>query len=279
MRVVSRATGAERVIGDGRAVDLRDEDLPADVVRAAIRGEADAPLTIDCTTPSRWWRVLGAPGNGSAPLDRLVAAARSRGDRPPEVRALAAAQRELREWSVEEVDTAPTRRRLADAGAEVGRLREAVATARGRLQGRREIGADTTDAESALADATKRLSEAETERVAAEQAHAAAERRARRAREQRERRLRLQDRVANRRRDARRALAIGVSEAFDAAADAVPGRATLSTDPLGVDGDAVTAALAATRIADLRAPIVEAIGRFDSASAAAEMLDSPVVLV
>lgn len=275
MQVVCPATGGRF---DGRAVDLGNEPVSVEGVRAAIRTETEI-LTVDCPAPARWWADLAVPGDGTEPLDRVVAAARSRGHHPPAERQLAAAQRDLQNLTVESVDTAATRRRLADAGTEVERLREEVATARGRLQSRREVGADTADAESALADAARRLSEAETERVAAEQAHAAAQKRAREAREARERRLRLQDRVANRRRDTRLALAAAVSEAFSTAVDAVPGEASLSLDPLGIDGDDVTAALAAARIADLSAPIVDSTGRFDSATAAADALDCPVVRV
>lgn len=267
-----------RAVGDGtrRAIDLRAASISADTVRAAIRGTHPS-LRADCPEPTRWWTALGMPGDDTPPLDRLVAAARSRGHQPPAERALAAAQRELRGVTVERVDTEEPRRRLADAGSEVDRLREEVAAARGRLQSRREMGADTTEAEAALDDAARRLSEAETERVAAEQAHEAAQRRAREARAARERRLRLQDRVANRRRDARHALAASGDDAFAAAVDALPGEATLSLDPLAVEGDEVTAALAAARIADLRAPVIDTTGRFESATAAAAALDAPVV--
>jgi len=272
MRVVDDG----RVVADGRALDLRGEPYSPATVQAAIQGE-HAALSIDCPAPSRWWEQLAVPDDATESLCRLVAAARARGCRSPTDRALAAAERALRELTVEAVDTAATRRRLADAGTEVERLREEVAAARGRLQSRRETGADTAEAEAALEDATRRLSEAETERVAAEQAHETAQRRAREARDARERRLRLQDRVANRRREARRALAVSVADQFAAAVDAVPGEATLSTEPLSIDGDEVTAALAAIRVADLRAPIVDATDRFDSAAAAADALDAPVI--
>ncbi|QKY20390.1 hypothetical protein B4589_008360 [Halolamina sp. CBA1230] len=274
MRVV--AEGGERTVADGRAVDLREMSYSPETVRTAIRNESTV-LAVDCPTPSRWWEQLGTPDDDTEALSRIVAAARSRGHRPPVERALAAAERELQKLTVEEVDTTSTRRRLAEAGTEVERLREAVASARGRLQSRQEMDADTTDAEAALGDATRQLSEAETERVAAEQAHEAAQRRAREARKTRERRLELQDRVANRRQEARRALVEAVDDAFAAAVDAVPGDTTLSTDPLDVEDDEVTAALAAVRIADLRAPVVDATGRFDSAAAAADALDAAVI--
>ncbi|KPN29630.1 hypothetical protein SY89_00344 [Halolamina pelagica] len=278
MRVVVSDGGDRRLLGAGQAVDLRPADIDGEAVKAAIRG-AHATVTVDCPSPSRWWDRLGSPRDGTDPLDRVVAAARSRGHRPAVERELAAAERALRALSVDAVDTDATRRRLADAGTEVERLREEVATARGRLQSRREMDADTADAEAALADATRRLSEAETEQIAAEQAHDAAQRRAREAREARERRLRLQDRVANRRRETRRALATRVQETFDTAVDAVPGEARLSTEPLEIVGCELTAALAAVRVADLDAPVVDATDRFDDAAAAVNSLGVPVVRV
>jgi len=278
MRVVrgeGASDGAQRVAEE--AIDLRGEGFAPETLRNAITGDVETHLIVDCPTPSRWWPALAVPTDKVPPLDRLVAAARCRGIRVPEERALAAAERELAALTTERVDPAETRRRLAEAGANVAELREEVAAARGRLEALRRVDGDTAAAESALTDAAERLSEAETERVAAEQAHEAAERQARRARSLRERRLRLQDRVANRRRDARRAL-IGALEApFARAVTAVPGEARLSMDPLSVEGDSFTAALAAVRLADLRAPVVDATDRFDSAAAAANALGVPVL--
>lgn len=272
---VRNARSGDR-LGDGRAVELRGKHVTAETVRAAVRGESET-VVIDCQSPSRWLAPLGYPENGAPALDRVIAAARSQGHHPPHERALGTAQRELQRLAVDQIDTAEARQRLADAGTAVDRIREEVATARGRLQARREMGADTADAESALTAAMKRLSEAETERIAAEQAHQTAERQARQARKLRERRLKLQDRVANRRRETRHALAAHVAEAFTEAVSSLPGDATLSTAPLGVNGDDVTAALAAVRIADLRAPIVDTTSRFASASATAAALDTPVI--
>lgn len=266
----------EQVPRTGAAVDLSDTDYGVETVRRAVEDGADG-LNIDAPAPSRWWDALGTPSDDTPPLSRLVAAARSRGTYVPEERALAAAKRALANHESERVDLEATRERLAEAGTQVEKLRERVAAARGRLEARRETGADTDAAENALAEATADLSEAETERLAAEQAYEAAQQRAREMRSARERRLRLEDRVANRRRDARRALVSELGEAFTAAVDAVPGEARLSLDPLAVDGDPVTAALAAARLANLRAPVVDDTGRFDSAAAAAERLDAPVV--
>jgi hypothetical protein len=277
MRVVQAVADGEPRTVTGKAVDLAGVDIATETVRDAIRGTAESAISVDCPGPSRWWEPLAVPTGGTPPLDRLVAAARSRGVSVPEERALAAADRELAAHEVEDADREAARKRLAAAGEEVAALREAVAAARGQLEARRDVGAGTEAAEAALEDATARLAEAETERVAAEQAHERAQRRARRARSTRERRLELQDRVKNRRRDARRALVRAVADRFEDAVEAVPGDATLSTDPLRVTGDTVAAGLAAVRLADLHAPVVDDTGRFRSAAAAADRLDARVI--
>lgn len=282
-RVVVRDAPGETRTVQGRALDLRAGPIgPVDpeTVRAAVEGSrlTDGPLVaVHVSQPSRWWPTLADPADDTDPVDRVVAAARSRGYAPPTLRALAAAERELAAHRVEQVDVRETRRQLAETGADVERFREEVATVRGRLQARRAVDADTGAIEAELSESMRRLTEAETDRIAAEQAHAAAERRARRARTTRRRRLRLQDRVANRRRDARRALIANVANEFAAAVEAVPGDATLTTSPLDVDGDPVTAGLAAVRVADLVAPVVDATDRFDSAAAAVDSLGVPVV--
>lgn len=282
-RLVVRNAADEARTVSGYAVDLRADPVgsvdPA-AVRAAVAGAPPAagPLVeVDAPRPGRWWPALADPSDGTDPVDRVVAAARSRGDAPAELRALAAAERDLATHRVDSVDARETRRRLAETGADVERLREEVATVRGRLQARRAVDADTDIVEAELSETMRRLTEAETDRVAAEQANAAAERRAREVRTARRRRLRLQDRVANRRRDARRALMRCVAEAFAAAVEAVPGDARLATAPLGVEGDPITAGLAAVRVADLDAPVVDATDRFDSAVAAADRLAAPVI--
>lgn len=308
--VVAGPEGERRTFR-GRAIDVRDADVDPSNVVAAIDHARDVSTATDSTTnvatdtdretslvrvetapPGRWWPKLADPTDDTPPLSRLVAAARSRGHAPPELRRLATAERELAGLSVAPVDVAERRRRVAETGAEVERLREEAATIRGRLQARRAVGADTADAEAALAETMRKLSEAETDRLDAEQAHASAERTARTARSERRRRLELQDRVANRRRDARRALVDRVAEAFEAAVERLAGDAgetrarpeadslgpaRLDRNPLGVAGDPVTAGLAAARVATLDAPVVLAGAVFPSAVIAAETLDAPVV--
>ena len=293
VRVVYRGPTGARRAARGSALDLRATGLDGETLRAALRPSggdsagADGVRATDvpardveelvAPSPSRWWSSLADPTDGTPALDRLVAAARTRGHAPPELRRLAAAERSLADLEVETVDASETRRRLAEAGADVERLREEVATIRGRLQARRDVSADTDAVEAELAERMSRLTEAETDRVAAEQAHEAAERRAREVRAIRQRRLRLQDRVANRRRDARRALVDRVADDFVEAVSAVPGDASVRTDPLAVEGDPVAAAFAAVRVADLRAPVLDPTARFRSVEAAAAALDCPVI--
>lgn len=273
--------GADRIHREGTAIDLRDTDVSTAMLRTAIaeveRTDDGGGLVADCPPPSRWWSTLADPTDDHGVVDRLVAAARSRGCRVPEERELAAAERRLATQTVEPVDVSATRERLAESGENVARLRERVATVRGRLQARKEVGADTTEVEATLEETMTELSEAETDRVAAEQAHERAERRARDARSARERRLRLEDRVANCRRDARRALVETVSDDFAAAVGRLPGEASLSTAPLSVTGDRATAALTAIAVADLGAPVLDTTDRFPSAARAAAVLETPVI--
>lgn len=278
---------------DGRVLEARGIDLPRGVVdahdltpgtllRAVRAGGAETPtidgVRVDCAPPGPGHTTLSTPATPPATtVGLLAAAARSRGEVAPQVADVEATARALRGLTLPEPPVEEARRALAEAGAEVGRLRERVATLRGRLQAHRETGHDEAPVATELSSAVARLSEAETERLAAEQTHEAAERRARRARSQRARRLRLQDRLDNLRRAARRDLAAGVHESFRSALAAVPGEGTAGDSPGAYEGDPVTAALAAARVADLAAPVVDATGRFPDAAAAADCLACPVV--
>lgn len=256
------------------------------------------PVTIDCPPPGPGHAVLVDPASPPTGVTCLLAAAaRSLGmsaDRQAELEAAEAALADAAPSAVDaagekpardpEVDLRAARESAATAGAEVDRLRERVAELRGRLQARRATGADTGEVAGALRAAAADLSEAETGRIAAEQAHEAAERRVRRHRARRARRLRRRDRVDNLRRAVRRDLASKLHGEFGRALAAVPGgdRADTSRPDAGdrpgdYDGDPVTAALAAVRLADLDAPIVDATGRFPDAAAAVECLRVPVV--
>ena len=209
-----------------------------------------------------------APGLSLARREALVAAARSRGE-PTSVDAeLDRARERLSDLGEPVPSLADLRRRVADAEADLEAKRERVATLRGRLQ-------ETDDGAVAAAyrEAIRELSEAETERAAAEEALADARERARRARDEREERLRLEDRVANLERRRRRELAASVRPAVDAAVAEAPGSEASSF----ARAAPVTAALALVRVGRLRTPVVLACRRFDGAADAEAWLGSPVV--
>ena len=280
---------------------------------AALELDPDDPLTTLTERPPSLWRSLAA-------------AARERGRE----HRLDDERRRLRgelEAAVADVDAAgdasdaltAARRRAAAADADVDRLRERAATLRGRLTQARErtdadtaadLGADadtsatepTVDSlQAEFAAATRALSEAETERVAAEQALARAAERSRSVRDARERRLRLRDALANRRREARRDLAREMYPAFAdameafrpdtervASEDSAAADGSLTGDPLAVQlgdgpenfgGDAVVAHAAAVRVARRSDPVVVAVDRFSSPEEAREWLRAPVVFV
>jgi chromosome segregation ATPase len=244
----------------------------------AIRGQ-DASPRVDCPTPGPVHdHVAILPPESFDRRDALAAAARALGHKSATRDELENARAELAALSPPSVDMRAVRRRVAEAGSEEERLRERVAELRGRLRARRETGADATAVETKLDEATRRLSEAETERIAAEQALERAERAARKARDRRERRLKLEDRVANREREVRCDLAAAVWDRFRSAVRAVPGNATVGATPGEFDGDRLTAALAVARLAPIDAPVVvNGLNRVPGAGAAATLLDAPVI--
>jgi hypothetical protein len=263
---------------DGNAIDLRDAAVSPERLAEAVRDEDDA--LVACPEAG-----LAHERIGLVPPDRAVsvravvaAAARSRGATAPQADELAAVRADLADLAVPDVDLADARRRVAEAGDDEAGLRERVARLRGEVQARRETGADAESAEAELREAVRDLSEAETERVAAEQALARARERAREARDARERRLRLRDRERNLARAARDHLAERHYDAFADAVEAVPGDADPGDHPAECQGDDATVVLAGARMADLRAPVVVACGRFASAAAARRTLDTPVLL-
>lgn len=301
---MSRAVPAVRVALDGvlltgRGIDLPPDAPPVEEIRRAIRqsgGVRDGPsagrpvpITVDCPRPGPGHATLLAPASPPTGVTGLLAAAaRSRGIDPPQQADLEAAEAALA--AVEPTDSGTdspdpdlraARVAVATAGCEVDRLRERVATLRGHLQARRatdtDADANADEVARALRAAAAALSEAETERLAAEQTHEAAARRARRARGRRAERLRRQDRVDNLRRAARRDLAVRVHDDFAEALAAVPGTGRAGDRPAAYHGDPVTAALAAVRVADLDAPVVDATGKFPDAAAAVACLDVPVL--
>ncbi|QOS10378.1 uncharacterized protein HfgLR_01120 [Haloferax gibbonsii] len=305
-------------VREGPAIDLADGpfDVGADEVVAAIRvddgGDGDdgndgddgtGALRIDCPPPGPGYDRLGRiPVSKQTPSRGwlLAAVGRSRGLRSPvadDLDRLEAKLAERRDDGVdveaderEPVDTSAAalreaRRRVAAAGEDESRLRERIATLRGRVNAHRDAGDDeaTETAQSELVAVATELSEVETERVAAEQRLSALERAARTERDSREARLKLEDAVENRRREARAYFAAELGDAFEAALRslaAAPSLMATAESPASVadfESDPVARALAAARLADLSAPVVISGGRVSDADAAANWLDAPVV--
>lgn len=257
------------------ALDLRARELDHDrrAVRAAIEGEAD---WLDCPAPGDLWEHVGciSPGMAVGTRAALAAAARSRGLRAPQDEQRRAVLERRAGIEVDPVETAPLRRRLAEASGETDRLRERVARLQGRVQAARADGGEAADEEDELATAIRRLSERETERAAARQALDRARTGRRAARDAREERRRLADRAANLGRAARRHLADLLEAEFRAAVADVPGTGA-PMDPF--ETDPVTRALAVARVGNPRAPLVLDCGRFPHARSAADWLGSAVV--
>ncbi|MFC7081752.1 hypothetical protein [Halorussus caseinilyticus] len=278
MRVrVGEATRTGRAI-DLRGVDFEGVGVDASAVADAIRagpGESSA-VVIDCPDPGPAHAHVGVI---RAEMDvslrvALAAAARSRGHTAPQAEELAAVRDRLDALDVPEIDLRRARRRVAEASDVADELRERVATLQGRVQALRgtPAGEDLDAAESDLEDATRRLSEVETERIAAEQALSRARDRARANRARRRERLRLADRESNLRRRVRETLADEVREAFEGARSRAPSNAVR---------ESVRTALAVARVAELDAPVVlvSGVDCFESAEAAARWLDTPVISV
>jgi chromosome segregation ATPase len=220
-------------------------------------------------TPAHEYVGCIRPEMGLRIRTALSSAARTRGHTTPHDEEIATLQEKLRAISIDETDTAIYRQRLAEHKAEQEKLRETVATERGRLQ------ADADGATERRTDAIKRLSEVATTTAATRERLDRAREKRRERRDRREQRFRLEERIENRRRKARAHLVTAVQDAYEAAVEQTPGSSC--SDPF--EADPVTAALAITRVADFDAPVVLACDRFDSPSAACEWLDTPVLRV
>lgn len=282
------------VVYCGRAISLPRTVDPAAVV-AAVRANGDGAeqpatgrITVDCPPPQPVHEHVGYihPEMGLRTRTALARAGRTLGLETSYDDDIAAAREELATVRSELDSTTggdsdpSTGRRAGTAGGrtvtgeKIESLREEVSAARGRLQACRDHGLDTAAAEAKLEAAIRKLSEHETESTAATQREERARRRARERRDRLERKLRLEDRVANLERNARRSLVDQLREAFAAAIEGVPGAAP-SGDPLSASPP--VAALAIARLASLDAPVVLSTERFESAAAAHEVLGAPVV--
>lgn len=263
----------------GRAIDARDATVdPSGLFEAIRTGE---PPVRSSLPPGPVHEHVGLVELGMhLPLrTALAAAARSRGVLTEFDDAIARLESDIAAIDPGSVDLGPARERAAAAGQDLAALRERVATLRGHVDADRTAGRPTDAATADLREAVTALSEAETDAIAAEQALAAAERGARAARDDRDRRLGLADRRDNLVRRARTVLAERTYPRFRRALDALPVEASAGEEPADFEGAVTAAALAVTRIAALRAPVVVVDGPFSRPVEARAALDAPVVLV
>lgn len=261
---------------EGRAVDLRCRPVDAGRVAAAVREER-CPPAVDAPPATPVYRYCGRvrPAMGLRTKTALAAAARSRGYETAADDAIADLREELAALDATEPSLPPARDPVDDAT--VADLRERVAAARGRLEARQSVGAETAAVEETLRETAGTLAERETERTAAAESRRQRRERARAYRDRQAERRRLADRLANCRRDARRALVERVADEFATAVAAVPGTPPDSRPDDPADASPVPAALAVLRLARTDAPVVLEVDRFRSPTAAADWLSAPVV--
>lgn len=270
----------------GAAIDLRERSVDRDALVAAIYGHA-SPYTVDCPTPGPVHERAGVvvPDMGLKTRTALAAAARSHGIVTPHDDRIDRLASELADRSAAASPDLPDATgQVADAPPpdEIADLGERAAELRGQVAALETMDADSTDTRAELRETAARLSELETQRIAAAQTRE----RARELRDRREERLRLEDRLANARRDARATLVERVRDEYEAAVVTVSDEAD---DPFSVP--APIAALAVCRVARVRAPVVvdatlaavcpdaAALAHFDDPADAADWLDAPVVLL
>lgn len=256
---IRRDRGGEKStpeIHDSDAVSIRVETPPAPAVYDHI----------GCIRPDMGLRIRTA----------LARAARTRGLETPYDSKLTEVREKLADLPEPESMEREATETVATTDADVERLRERVATARGRLIARRENDLDPTPAATDLADAITELSEAETTAAAARQRLERARETRREQRTIQEQRFRLEDRRGNLERKARQSLLEQVREAYTSTLHEVPGY-----DGPGepFDVSPVIAALAIGRITDTQAPLVLSIDRFDDAAHARTWLETPVILI
>ncbi|MFC5971557.1 hypothetical protein ACFPYI_09460 [Halomarina salina] len=259
-------------------------------VLAAIRGDRD---WLDCPPPGPLFEHIGpvVPDVAVRPRTALAVAARTRGVEAPQDDDIRRLRARLDEGGVQRVDTAPLRERVASTSDDVDRLRERVARLQGRVRALREGDGDPSDAEAELSDALSELTERETAGVAARQALQRAREERREFRNRREERRRLDDRIANLERAARRHLVERVEPEFRAAvaalaefdgieggdASGTPDDASTRDTADPFDVPPVVAALAVYRVGDPTAPVVLDCERFPDARTAADWLDGSVI--
>lgn len=261
------------VVCRGRAVSVT-ESVDAEAVVAAVRGSAEEGIEIDCEHPTPLHDRIGHVHDemGLRTRTALAEAGRTRGVETPYDEDIDHLSAEVAAISVEQIGIERYREALAAGREETDALREAVAATRGRLAAHREQGLDTDELERELEATVRELAETETSATATGQQLGRTREELRAARDRRERKLELQDRLANRRRDARRWLVDHLEAEY---ASAVRGLAGESTDPF--ECAPTTASLAVGSVAEYAAPLVLETSPFESAAGAHDYLGGPVV--
>lgn len=268
------------VVHEGPAVTVAQSVSPSAVVDA-VRGDGPAHVDVSGASPGPVHDHVGFihDGMGLGHRTALARAGRSRGMETPHDEELARL-REKRARLDEAIDDeqssnpATHRERIAATEAEIGRLREAVASARGKLDVCRANDLETATAEEELQNAIKALSERETEHHAARELLERSRATRRETRERFEERLRLTDRIANLERSARACLVDDLRETYCGIFRRI---SVLNQPTEPFEAPPVDAAIAIASIADLSAPIVLAVDRFEDTAAAREILDAPII--
>ncbi|MDR5672737.1 hypothetical protein RH858_06185 [Halalkaliarchaeum sp. AArc-GB] len=254
-----------------RGRDLRGFAISPAAAHAAIRDGTRIDEPAAASRPERdaserrpdepdAYDVLGPIGKSETTVRRLVAAAaRTRGATTSHDDVIRDLEAELASIEVPkpEREIEAAKRKVVDATKNEAELRERIASLRGRLRTERELGEPTEETAEALEAAVAELSEVSTDRIAADQALEAAKRDARNARSVRDRRMKLQDRLENRRREARAALVDALFDEFEAIRERVGSLVDEDSDgAIGSKFGGTASQLAAVALADLEVPIV-----------------------
>lgn len=258
----------------GRAIDLSGSArLGSKRIYNAIERDGEVNrLCVVCSDPSNLHGHVGriTPGMTLHQHTALTAVARSRGWDAPQDEEYSRIRDRIEELSVSGVDTAATRKRLAETTEEIEQQRERVARLQGQVTALRERPEQQKrEPHQALERAIQELSELETQRAAAKQTLEQARKRQRKLHDRHDERLALEDRAANLSRAARRHLCDRIQDEFERTVESVP----------ETDDDPVTTALAIARLGEISAPIVLEQNRFDTVQTAADWLNAPVIAI
>lgn len=247
----------------------------------AVRGDGPPHVDVSGASPGPVHSHVGFIHDGMGLRHRtaLARAGRTRGMETPYDGELATL-REKRERLDEAIDgeqssTAATHReQIAATDAEVSTLREAVASARGKLEVCRANDLETASAAEELRNTISELSERETEHHAARELLDRSQSNRRAKRDRLEERFRLTDRIANLERQAR---AFIVDDLHETYCEAFRRIAVLSPPKEPFESSPVDAAIAIASIADLSAPIVLVADRFEDPANARAVLEVPII--